>query len=36
MQAQHPSRTKTYHDDSIGVGDDSGDAAKADQAQAGR
>jgi hypothetical protein len=35
MQPQHPARTEAYHDDPIGVGDDSGDAAKAQQAQAG-
>jgi hypothetical protein len=35
MQAQHPPRAEAYHDDPIGVGDDSGDAAKAELAQAG-
>jgi hypothetical protein len=35
MQAQYPSRTEAYHHDPIGVGDDSGDAAKAELAQAG-
>jgi hypothetical protein len=36
MQAQHPARAETYHDDPIAVGDDSGDAPKAEQAQAGQ
>lgn len=35
MQAQHPSRAEAYHHDPIGVGDDSGDAAKAELAQPG-
>jgi hypothetical protein len=35
MHAQHPSRAEAYHDDPIGVGDDSGDTAKAELAQAG-
>lgn len=35
MQAQHPTRAEAYHDDPIGVGDDSGDTAKAELAQAG-
>jgi hypothetical protein len=35
MQAQHPTRAEAHHDDPVGVGDDSGDAAKAEQAQAG-
>ena len=34
MQPQHPARAEADHDDSIGVGDDSGDAAKAEPAQA--
>jgi hypothetical protein len=36
MQAQHPSRAEAYHDDPIRVGDDPGDAAKAEQPQAVR
>jgi hypothetical protein len=35
MQPQHSSRAEAYHDDPIGVGDDSGDTAKAEPAQAG-
>jgi hypothetical protein len=35
VQAQHPSRAEAYHDDPVGVGDDSGDAPKAELAQAG-
>jgi hypothetical protein len=35
MQSQYSSGAEAYHDDPIGVGDDSGDAAKAELAQAG-
>jgi hypothetical protein len=35
MQAKHASPAEAQHDDSIGMGDDSGDAAKSERGQAG-
>jgi hypothetical protein len=36
MQAQHSSRAEAHHDDPVGMGHDSGNAAKTELAEAGR